>query len=260
MKSDDLVDDQEFNIDGLVEENDGSVEEKRKRGRPPKKSEDSQLTPCIGSEKWTAHVLSKLRPDELDDLGFPKTHGLRRAVELFIGPIVGNVASIKQTGTADNGMISSVEYTLHIRWDVDDGGIRTFADVADASPHNTAEEFNKYPTAVACTRAEGRCLRKALQLSNIVASEEAKEHEESGISDPNAQITSTQINVIDSLSRSNDIHVLKLINAGKEKFNKIEDLSRGLAARILVKLNEWRRDKSKIPAGIKGYQVNWRTK
>ena len=66
-------------------------------------------------------------------------------------------------------------FEVVINW-MDSGELRTFAEVADVWHGNTDDLFCAHPVATACTRAEGRALRKALKLRVLAAEELAKKN------------------------------------------------------------------------------------
>lgn len=150
--------------------------------------EEAVDVPQLGSPFWQEYILSLLNPEECEKKGerlFPKAAGLRRVAQIVLGPIIesGPVSVWPASGSNNR---ATVVYQLKIMWT---NGMkisrwmpenellkleiptRTFSEVADASEDNTPSPFNLHPSATASSRAEGRALRKALQL-NIVTAEE----------------------------------------------------------------------------------------
>jgi len=117
-------------------------------------------------KEWTQYVLGKFLDDELDGEN-PRVDGLRRVAQDVIGTIVEEGCDLVACPTVENGMRACVK-----AWVVFENGQR-FEALADASPVNiTGEEYVIYLTAMADTRAKGRCLRNALGLKRVVAAEE----------------------------------------------------------------------------------------
>src|SRR5206468_2886867 len=127
--------------------------------------------PRIDEPSWTDFVLAKLTPEEFRD-GNPKVDGLRRVASELLGDIIENSSEVLQAPTAANGFFATVRARVVILWKKDcygDPGPRVFTGLADVYPGNTEPAFGRFPSSVAETRAEGRALRKALQLRRVVA-------------------------------------------------------------------------------------------
>jgi hypothetical protein len=141
-------------------------------------------------------------------------------------------------------------------------GISVVLDVADVCELNTSKDYAMYASATAATRAEGRALRKALQLKRVIAAEEV------GLTnndDPNLKINTRQISFLSMMCERLDINVMKLINMSKKfKVDKIEDVSYASAIQINKFLSECQNGKDSkgnprlIPENIKGFDSNWR--
>jgi len=125
--------------------------------------------PTRSDPEWTQYVLGKLLDDELDGEN-PRVEGLRRVARDLIGTIVEEDCELIASPTVENGMRACVKawvifYDGHCE--------QKFAALADACPANiTGEEFAIYLTAMADTRAKGRCFRNALGLKRVVSAEE----------------------------------------------------------------------------------------
>lgn len=230
--------------------------------------------PQIGSNDWQDYVMSILQKDEYDEKNgkkFPKVNGLRRVAQLLLGPIVnsGPVTVFPATGSKD---MATVVYSLSILWTygLRLGGwftegdlantnysVRTFSEVADSSSDNTPEPFSLHPSATASSRAEGRALRKALQLNTVTAEEmsfmdvpKAKTMDSSDMAKELS--TDSQHVLINSMCSRMNIDVNKLL-----KYSGVsQDLSavtRREAADIIVSLNKYQSDnagKYQVPAEI----------
>lgn len=101
---------------------------------------------------------------------------------------------------------------------------------ADCNSQNTKGKFLDYPTAVAESRAEARCLRKALNIS-ILSSEEIGFVDGGGIQHmeaaPGKSIDSQVIQAIEELCETRNISHAELLESllSKERNNKVFQLS-----------------------------------
>lgn len=123
---------------------------------------------------WSDFVLSHLAPGEyVEKKGkkYPNINGLRRLTRKFVGPIISGNVTTREVPSPANDFSATVEYFVTI---MSANGEVSFSSVADSNSTNTDAIFRRYPSAMAETRAEGRALRKALQL-NVAAIEELSE-------------------------------------------------------------------------------------
>lgn len=88
----------------------------------------------------------------------------------------------------------------------------TFVGTADCNGNNTKGKFLSYPTAVAESRAEARCLRKALGIS-ILSSEEVGFREGAGAleASPNARAAGSMIAAIEKLCDSRGVSPVQVL-------------------------------------------------
>jgi hypothetical protein len=213
------------------------------------------IVPNIEDSGWSDYVISQLEPDESYN-GLPTTDGLRRIAGKLLGPIVKSISHIVQVPTPENENHATVEHLIAIRWDDNPLDIREFQDVADTYPKNTPqEEFAIHAPATAATKAEGRALRKALQLKRIFTVEEAVELPES----ENNKINNSQIAFVRMMCERNDINVNKLLAKSKvKKYDKLEEVPYVTAVQITKYLQDCQLGKVQITDDIKGYDPNWR--
>jgi len=229
--------------------------------------------PPMWSENWQDFVLSQFKDDEKDDDGNPYVHGLRRVARKLLGPIVHSgpleASPAEFLGTPRETDLYSllkpvtVRYVLRILWtrpeDIPDGGeafMVEYTDVADCMRNNTDPEFLIHPSAMASTRAEGRCLRKALQIKKVSAEEKTRvplvEASATGL------IRESDIIFIEALCRRLDINLMNYVNAGSKKYDSIEQVALGTAERMTEHLSMLQNQKDKIKPEWKGYDPNWR--
>jgi hypothetical protein len=121
------------------------------------------------------------------------------------------------------------------------------------------------PVATASTRAEGRALRKALKVKCLAAEELTKKDVVGivkaavSVTKPNngdwqseAEITTHQVNFINTKCKQLDINVLKFINLGKNSYKGIESVSKAKAIEMLNVLNDFQSN-GDIPDNCRGY-------
>lgn len=206
--------------------------------------------------EWTDYVLGKLDESEMVE-GCPKTDGLRRLVELFIGEIIEVRTECIQPAMIENGNRATVVTKITID---KAGKLVSYQCVADSCSRNTDPPYNQYPPQVAETRALGRCYRLALRLKGVVAVEEKSDNAENVPDDidDNLKISESQIIGINNLCKNLNINVANFINAGQIKYTYINDIPLSKGTKILKTLNEYRVGTRNVPESIQGYQSNWR--
>lgn len=96
---------------------------------------------------------------------------------------------------------------------VDNGSV-TFVGTADCNAKNTKGKFLGYPTAVAESRAEARCLRKALGI-RLLSSEEVGFREGAGAleASPNSKAAGSLVAAIEKLCDSRGVDAVTALNA-----------------------------------------------
>lgn len=221
--------------------------------------------PLIGSPGWQDHVLSLLVDGEYVTKGtakLPKASGLRRVAQLLLGPIMSSgPVQVWPSSGPDNS--AAVHYAIQFMWihgmkqvewmsESDlaqlDIPTRTFSEVADSNRNNTQAPFDSYTTATASTRAEGRALKKALQL-NILTAEESlfveKDTDEMklipGLDDTNfatEKVSGPQLGMINMLVGRLNLDLPKVL-AHFSLPSEISDLKRSEAAALIVNLNKY---------------------
>ena len=219
-------------------------------------------SPSICDPEWSDYVLSKFEYDELVD-GNPTVDGLRRVTELVLGPIIEMKSNIVQAPDKENQGRATVScsITVVINWH-DNLHHRTATGSGDAWHKNTDMPYSKFPVAMAETRAEGRALRRLLQLRKVVAAEELSETASSEEADYSENINDSQISFIDvmckSVGRGLDISVEKLIRSQYPAVSIIRDVRHSQASEVIQRLSHYQQKMEEIPEAIKGYDSNWR--
>jgi hypothetical protein len=227
-------------------------------------------TPDGGAADGLARVVAvghaALRRGRAGPDGNPMVHGLRRVARLLLGPVLYSGAHVCQApsyapGFEKLGILQPavVSYTVKILMcRPDDPWSRyevTFKDAADVYFGNTDPDYARHATATAATRAEARCLRKALQLKSVAAEEKTLVPTFEAAQD--GMIIPTQVNFLNVLCHRNNINVMKFVNMGKTKYDRVEDIPYGTAALMVEHLSGFQNDPTKVPDAIRGYDKNW---
>ena len=215
--------------------------------------------PAMSSPEWSEYVLSQFEPDEMID-GNPTVDGLMRVTEMVLGAIVETNTEILQIPTKENEgrATATCKVTVYVGYE------RSATGSGDAWHKNTDMPYSKFPVAMAETRAEGRALRRLLQLRKVVAAEElsvaANEEEE----DYSTKINDNQINFIDvmckSVGRGLDINVEAMVKSKHPQCKSIKNLTHNEASDLIQMLSHYQQNMENVPATIKGYKDDWRLK
>jgi len=227
-------------------------------------------TPAYGSAEWHEYVMSLFDKTEMYN-GNPLTTGLRRVAEELLGDIlVSRPVQVIASDDPNGPGRATVSFEVVIDW-MNSGQLRTYGDVADCWHGNSDDLFCAHPAATASTKAEGRCLRKALKVRCVAAEEIPRNKDvvaivrQSIASKPTTgewksedPISDAQINFIDVKCKDVDVDVLKFINHGKESYDSIAKVSKSKASLMIKVLNEYQNQSKEIPANVVGYQTNWR--
>ncbi len=223
--------------------------------------------PTPQDENWQDWVLSQFREDELvvgeDGKKRPRVNGLRRLTEKLIGQVVRSESRIIKAPSPDS-LSATVEHSIDIV--VNEiaksiaGQCRSYTDVADVSALNTDDDFLRFPASVAATRAEARCLRKALYLYSVPAEEELTTKTVASVGmdwKPDDMISEAQINGINVLCKRLNIDVEELLKLGEVQYPDIKMMPKASASKLLAYLNGLQQGKP-MPDGLKGYKEGWK--
>jgi hypothetical protein len=230
--------------------------------------EGAEEGPDILSAEWHDYAMGKFLDSELVEINgdkYPSCYGLRRVAELLIGTIIESkpiqVFMSSDSTTNSPGRVTIV-YQVVFR-SHEDGSIRTIGDVAEVFSLNCDDLFLAYPAATACTRAEGRCLRKALKLRCVAAEEITRNKDvakavrqvtNSAPTDGSYReedpISGAQTNLLTNKCKEMNIDVLKFINIGEKTYAKLNDVSKKTAINMIKLLNDYQNNSKPIPANI----------
>jgi len=220
---------------------------------------ESLLPPSIFEPSWSDYVLSKFEHDEMID-GNPTVDGLRRVTELVMGGITASTTEVVQVPTKENKGRATAIHTISVI--MPDGISKTVSGSGDAWYKNADMPYSKFPVAMAETRAEGRALRRLLQLRKVVAAEELSQNLDGESDYGDEFVNDNQISFIDVMcgkgNRGLDISVYKLVNSGSKTYKSIREVSYHTATKIIQQLSTYQQNSESIPETLKGYEDNWR--
>ncbi len=221
----------------------------------------TEKQPSLHDPEWSDWVLGQLAEDELIN-GSPKTDGLRRLLEKYVGEIVDVTTHVMQCPNVENLGRAVVVAKITIDKKDETGLIRSvrFSGSADVCARNCDAPYNQYPVATAETRALGRAYRQALRVRKAAA-EELSENAEYAAESPedNMKITDAQINGIESLCKRLNINLQALVNAGTTEYPKITEVSLSKATNMIKLLGDYQRNNKEIPEKFQGYDKSWRS-
>lgn len=232
--------------------------------------EKSEPEPEMGSPEWQDFVMRQFKEDELDPNGNPLVHGLRRVSRKLLGPAVysGPAPGLPfqgpqfVPGLENVGKLAptTVSYLLRIRVERDGEPYEaTYADVADVYFGNTDPDFLRWPSSFACTRAEARCYRKALQIKGVAGDELTYVAPADSAVDGKA--TPSQLNMMNFMCKRNNINLMNFINSGDSgaKYESPYDIPYAKAEKMNEILSGFQ-NKGKVPEKLVGYDKNWEKK
>ncbi len=212
--------------------------------------------------KWVEYVLDQLSDHELAG-GAPTTDGLRRVCEKIYGEIVESDTQILEVPAKTGPFKASAKHTLIIRkydqtreWQAQVQEVPVEVRVSacvDVLGDKLPAPFNQHLVSTACTRAEGKALRRALKIRVQTAEELSnKEEDELNTSEP---INDQQIVAIKTLSKRNDVDLIKFVKANADQPKSIRDVN-NLEGRLMInKLSTFQREGT--PDELVGYNPNW---
>lgn len=225
--------------------------------------EDVSLPDRSGVE-WTSFVLSHLQDDEMFNKK-PRARPLRRLVLKFCGDIVYSNTEFSESELKLSEYQGLFKVTCRhtIRYVDQNGVLHEHSGIADASPYNLEQDYIKFATVTAETRAKGRCYIEALGL-DIIASEEMNDKPAiDALVNPSKSvfIEEHQLNAIDKKCKLLNISVKSLFKDFQKKYNfkTIREIRYDQAIEILQELNEYERKVRVVPEHLIGYTENWRT-
>jgi len=249
--------------------------QKKKKGEvqkstPSEAIDEPEADPTsMADPRWADFVIRQFTESELDPKGRPLVHGLRRVARKLLGPIISSKPKSVQTPTMiPNSLLmtpATVEYEVIFLWSVEDDLVDgksyqvTYGGVADVHAFNCDPDFVRHASSMAETRAEGRCLRKALGLGKIIAAEEATQVPIEKSLD--GKIIKEQLDWLHMIGSRTGVDIMKVLNTKNRDgivYKSIHDLSYEKACGFTEYMSEISNDRSRILPEWKGFKADWR--
>jgi len=216
------------------------------------KTETVSLKPALNSSKWADFILDQLFDSELV-MGSPTTDGLRRVTDLEFGEILESETEILELPNRNANAKATAKHTLVIRKYLTDSVIRVSACV-DVLCDKLPSPFNQHLVSTACTRAEGKALRRALKI-RVQTAEELSNSEDIEDTTGNDAMNDQQIIAIKVLCKRNNVDLVKFLKDNSEKNKTIKDIKNIEGRHIMNKLSQYQREG--VPEELAGYDEGW---
>lgn len=229
------------------------------------KPSDTPTIPKPTDPKWVDYVLDHLADHELIT-GAPTTDGLRRVTEVVFGEIIESDTEILEIPKTSFSGKASAKHTLRIRkyqhtregqstWQTDDDLITVSACV-DVLGEKLPAPFNQHLVSTACTRAEGKALRRALKI-RVQTAEELSNSDDNDAKTLKEPINDQQIVAIKTMCKRNDVDLISFVRSypNSDKVSSIREV-KNLEGRLMInKLSSFQREGT--PEDFVGYNDNW---
>jgi hypothetical protein len=212
--------------------------------------DNAEKKPRPTEPEWVEYVLDHLADHELSE-GNPTTDGLRRVTEKIYGQILESDTDVLEIPKQPYTGKVTAKHTLVI--EKYDGTIIKVSACVDVVGEKLPAPFNRHLVATACTKAEGKALRRALKIRVQTAEELTTENDEEF--NTNEPINDQQIMAIKTLCKRNDVDLIKFVKAFSHKPKTIKDV-KNLEGRLMInKLSGYQREGT--PEELAGYDENW---
>lgn len=198
--------------------------------------------PPYSSPEWQTYILSQFKDGDHKD-GFPTCFGLRRLLQINVGPILSSKANhlsvINTTNgqTGDNTRVVTVGYEIEVEWRVNMPIVllhgetqniyetRVFGGIADCI-EDANNVFGKHPAASAETKAESRALKKALGINSLTFEEKISGYDEkAGEMSKEEPITQSLIGFINAKINILGLDMSTLMKEKGLKATQLKDLT-----------------------------------
>jgi hypothetical protein len=205
-------------------------------------------------EGWSEYILDQLANHELVQ-GKPTTDGLRRVLEKEFGLILESDTEIVKTPTPEDPT-AVAKHALTIQRYDNEQIIRVSACV-DVVRSGLPALFAKHIVSTACTRAEGKALRRALKI-RVVTAEEVQSVDDNVLE--NTKINDQQIMAIGILCKRLNINVEKIMKKFNSKLKTINAASNKEGQLAIDLLSKFQGDTKLLneETELVGYDSNWK--
>lgn len=200
--------------------------------------------------KWTEFIIENLSDDELSK-GNPTTPGIRRVAQDLFGDIITSDSHV----ITDIREKATVKHTLVIQRYLD-GREMTVSACVDVMYDKTPYPFKEHLVSTACTRAEGKALRRALKL-NIQTAEELSNTDEDNVPDIDMEslINDQQILALKTMCRRLNVNMAKFIKVNVKKATNIKNIKSVECRLMMSQLSEFQRES--VPSDLEGWSEGW---
>ncbi len=224
-------------VDEIVE--DSSVEESVEPTKP-----------SSSDPRWVDYVIDQLKDSELFN-GAPTTDGLRRVCEKHYGEIILSASTPVDVLCTNTGRCA-VNHTLNIL-KYETGSEIMVSACVDVLHSKLPAPFNEHMLATACTRAEGKALRRAMKIK-VHTSEELnnEDPEDASSGEP---VNDQQVSAIKVMSKRNNVDLEGFCKSQSDGAGSIKDLTNLEARLIINKLSSFQR--KGVPEEYSGYDAGW---
>jgi len=213
--------------------------------------------PSPTSPEYVNFILDQLADHELWQ-GSPTTDGLRRVTEDVYGQILVSNSDPISSPTDRLGH-ATVKHSLVI--DRYDGkGLIEISACVDVDGKDLPHPFNQHVVATACTRAEGKALRRALKIRVQTAEELVNNQADEDDDTANDPLNDQQKLAINQLCKRNNIDAIKIIKSVASAAKKLSEVKNIDGRFIMNKIAEYQRNQSSIEESLLGYQEDWQEK
>jgi hypothetical protein len=213
----------------------------------------TEKVPDYLEPEWSDYVLTQFTSSELYE-NTPNVNGLRRVASLLLGPIISSkIVHFSPATTVDSQGRASCVYEIAIRWDGDPHDVRVFQAAAGSYAGNTDREYVKYPEAMSDTRAEARCLRKALRINGPAYEEVCKTPaaEDVVMTSNSNTLSGTQLILIKSRCKEYNLNPEKVITHVTGEQYTVDKLPRESAKLVCEFLNHLQTNRVDINESLK---------
>lgn len=220
-------------------------------------SEKQDAIPSRNSLEWTPYVLSLLHKSEKAGDDVPRTVGLRRIVPLLIGPIIDTKVRVVQAPCPENEKRATVVVSVVVKDLLLEEVIRS-SDAADVYIGNTDDPYANHPSATAVTKAEGRALKRILNINCYTAEEIPDIKRDTLMPENVGGISQGQMIYLETMCRDNlALNVGKLIAKHYPNCHNIHELKYGDMLNLFKILASYQA--TGTPEELQGYDDGWKT-
>lgn len=219
-----------------------------------KQEETNTDIPSCTDPKWVDYILDNLADHELAN-GNPTTDGIRRVTEKVFGEIIYSDSQVLEVPERPLSGKATVKHTLTVQ-KYENGQSITVSACVDVLGDKLPYPFKEHLVSTACTRAEGKALRRALKIRVLTAEELAHTEEDGDVSmDMGSLINDQQILALKTMCKRLDVNLVKFVKANSSKAQNIKGVKAVECSLMINKLSEFQRES--VPKEFSGWSSSW---